>query len=141
MYNASRPRRSSRIRKTIEELPGPNVKFYHGGKPGLKVGDKILPPSVTKASGPETLHEYGSVGRVDRVYLTTEESAARMYASGHPSRRGCVYEVIPDGDLHPDDDCLSPGLSYECESATIVRVIKLSSSARNRALRRAAREK
>jgi hypothetical protein len=114
------------------------TRFYHGGKPGLKVGGKVLPPVLTNASGPETLHEYGSLGRWDRVYLTTSEATARMYASGHPSRKGCVYEVTPDGDVEPDPDCLLPGLSYECASATIVRVIKLSSSARNRALRRAA---
>ncbi len=109
-------------------------KYFHGGIPGLEVGEHILPPSKTHTRN--TLQGYGSVGRKDMVYLTTELASARMFAAGHPSGRGCVYEVKPDGALYQDPDCNEPGLSFMCERATIVRVLPMSSSARRRALRR-----
>jgi len=105
-----------------------NIKrYYHGGVRGLKQGDKILPPSVT---GNSTLlqfaREIAPTGpqREDRVYITTDKKAARLYASVMP--RGDVYEVIPDGELEDDPDCVVAGLSYQCQSATIKRVIDIS---------------
>jgi hypothetical protein len=103
------------------------VKFYHGGIRGLKQGEKILPPSVT---GNSTLLQYATEiapdgpQRKDRIYLTTDKKAARLFASVVP--RGDVYEVIPDSELEDDPDCSVPGISYQCTSATIKRVVELS---------------
>lgn len=109
------------------------MKLYHGGVPGLKPGDRLLPAVVT---GAPSLHPYGSVGRTDMVYVTSVEQEARIFAATHPSGKGCLYEVTANGDLYDDPDCLEPGVSFCCNSATIVRSIKLSSSARHRALLR-----
>lgn len=111
-------------------------KLYHGGKPGLKVGDKLLPPDQT---GAQSLHLYGSIGRNDMVYVTSDEVGARMFAAAHPSLLGWLYEVQPDGDVYDDADYDEPGVSFCCRSATILRVIKLSPSARHRALVRLGR--
>lgn len=106
---------------------GSTKRFYHGGVRGLKKGDKILPPITT---GNSTLLQYAQQidpngpQREDLVYITTDKKAARMYASIIP--RGDVYEVVPDEDLADDPDCTVPGLSYQCASATIKRVVDIS---------------
>ena len=68
----------------------------------------ILPPTVTKAP---SLSEYGAAGvhRRDRVYVTTSQAAALLYAAG--VNRGVIYECEPVGDIEPDPDCSMPGLS------------------------------
>lgn len=95
------------------------VRYYHGGPSGLQIGQKILPPSITRAA---TTADFGARGvcRTDRVYVTTEYLAAYEFACLHPSGRGRVYEVLPDSALVPDPDARGPH-SWECESATIVR--------------------
>jgi len=115
------------------------VSYFHGGAAGLRVGQRILPPSVTGAKGSSTLHGFGSEGRKDMVYLTECLSDARMFAACHPSRRGCVYEVTPESAVFEDPDCFE-GTSVYCASAVVVRVIPMSSSARNRAVRRMLRQ-
>lgn len=103
------------------------VRYYHGGVRGLKQGDKILPPCTT---GNSTLLQYAKEinpncdQRDDRVYLTTHKKTARMYAACLP--RGDIYEVIPDGEIEDDPDCLIKGISYQCQSGTIKRVIDIS---------------
>lgn len=101
------------------------MSFWHGGPPNLKANQLILPPCKT---GYPCASDYGAehVHRRDRVYITTEELAAKMYAAMHPSRRGWVYEVLPVGELEPDPDCNEPGLSYACESAVILRAIPVT---------------
>jgi len=113
------------------------VRLYHGGAPGLKAGDKLLPPNLT---GAPSLHLYGSVGRRDMVYVVSDEHEARMFAAAHPSGRGWLYEVHPDGELYDDPDYFVPGVSFFCESATVLRSVTLSSSARHRALIRLCRQ-
>lgn len=108
------------------ELLSKQKRYYHGGIPGLKKGDKILPPART---GRSTLLKYGreidpkGVQREDRVYLTTDHRAAELFAATYP--RGDVYKVVPDGDVEEDPDCLELGLSYQCQSATIKAVIRV----------------
>lgn len=95
--------------------------YWHGGHPGLEVGDYILPPSETNTT--HTLLEYGSIGRRDRVYLTTEFAGALFFACVHPDG-GHVYEVEPEGELADDPDWFgTSGVSVECQRARIVRVI------------------
>lgn len=104
-----------------------STRYYHGGVRGLRRGDKILPPCTT---GNSTLLEYAREinpncdQRDDKIYLTTDKKWARLFAAALP--RGDVYEVIPDGELEDDPDCLEKGLSYQCQSGTIKRVIDIS---------------
>ena len=111
-------------------------RWYHGGVPGLKRGDKILPPSVTGAvsiadlDAPDISARVAAVHSRDRVYLAADASDARLWASlahahGGRTRGGDLYEVTPDAPLEPDPDYLAgDGGSAQCVSATIVRVIE-----------------
>jgi rifampin ADP-ribosylating transferase len=105
--------------------------YYHGGPRGRMRGEFLLPPVVTRA---RSLSEFGAAGvhRMDRVYVTTMLDAALIYAAGWP--RGVIYECKPIGALEPDPDCSLPGLSWQCEKARVLRVIRLSDSARRRAI-------
>lgn len=95
--------------------------YYHGGKPGRKRGEFLLPPSKTKV---KSCSEYGAAGvhRRDRVYVTTNPTAALMFAAAWPG--GVVYEVAPVGIVSADPDCDLPGLSFECERARVLHVRK-----------------
>lgn len=100
--------------------------YYHGGKPGMKPGQFILPPSFTRA---RTLADFGAEGicRRDRVYVITDFSVASMYAAMFPGKKGgYVYLVEPVGEIEDDPDCNQPGLSFSAEKARIVKVFKLS---------------
>lgn len=109
------------------ELVEPSaLTYWHGGRPGLKPGSYLLPPSITKAP---CCSDYGAaaVHRRDRVYVTTQQAAALVFAAGHPD--GVIYECEPVGAIVPDPDCSDPGLSFECEKARIVRCFKPSREA------------
>ena len=100
--------------------------YYHGGRPGMKPGQLILPSSVT---GARSLADHGASGvcRRDRVYVATQFEAACLYAAMYPSKKAaCVYLVEPIGEIEPDPDCNLPGLSFSAEKARIVKVIKLT---------------
>jgi hypothetical protein len=117
-----------------EESMSERVSYWHGGQAGRRVGTQILPPSRTNAKN--TLYGAGTavVARRDRVYVTTDFGAALLYAVGHPSN-GHVYKVEPVGPLTPDPDCSLSGLSWECESATILRVHKPTGKEKRMVLR------
>ena len=102
-----------------------NIKYYHGGKRGIPRNAFILPPIITKA---RSLAEFGAAGvtRLDRVYVTTEIQAALLYAAG--CKNGVIYECEPLGTIEPDPDCRLAGLSYQCEKARVIRIIKPSQS-------------
>lgn len=95
--------------------------YWHGGRSGIQRGAYILPPTVTKTP---SLSEFGAAGvhRRDRVYVTTSQAAALLYAAS--VKRGVIYECEPIGDLEPDPDCLMQGLSWQCEKARVIRCIK-----------------
>lgn len=95
--------------------------FWHGGRPGVQRGAFLLPPSITKSKHCG-LYGAGNVHRTDRVYVTTEQAAALLYASGWPN--GVIYQCEPIGTLEDDPDCWKPGLSFQCEKARVLRVIK-----------------
>ncbi|MEN6549384.1 MAG: hypothetical protein ABFE07_25340 [Armatimonadia bacterium] len=97
------------------------MTYFHGGVRGLRVGDYLLPPDST---GARSCSEFGGAGvhRNDRVYITPSPEAALLYAAGQD--RGVVYQCMPVGDIEPDPDCTMPGLSWQCEKARIVKVIK-----------------
>jgi protein gp37 len=95
-------------------------RYYHGGKPRMKEGAYLLPPSKT---GKSTLLQYAKqidpncVQRADRVYLTTDYMSALMFAMGYPN--GEVYRAIPDLPLEEDPDCTEKGLSFQTPQALI----------------------
>lgn len=100
--------------------------WYHGGIPGLKVGDRLVPPSEHGKQA--TLSQYaaqidnGQIMRQDRVYLTSAKDHATVYAAMYPD--GAVYEATPDEGYTDDPDCSEPGLSIEATGATITKVIR-----------------
>ena len=99
------------------------MSYYHGGPRGFQPKAYLLPPSLTRAKSTTDLMG-ASVHRQDRVYLTTQYSAALLYAAAF--NRGVIYEVEPVGTLEADPDCTLDGLSFQCERARIVKVHKVS---------------
>lgn len=97
------------------------ITYWHGGPAGIPRGAFLLPPVVTRA---RSCSDHGAAGvhRRDRVYVTTDRAAALLYAAGH--RRGVLYLVEPLGTLEPDPDCTALGLSWQCEKARVLRVVK-----------------
>lgn len=97
------------------------MNYFHGGAPDLNVGDYILPPSIT---GAKSTASFGAAGvcDVNSVYISTDFNDALIFACFHPSRRGVVYEVEPEGEIMEDKDCLVHGLSFECSRAKILKV-------------------
>jgi protein gp37 len=96
-------------------------KYYHGGIPGLKPGEKLLPPNIT---GKSTLLQYAHLiapdgpQLADRVYFTTAAEMAELFALVYPN--GDVYRAIPKGPIERDPDCLEEGLGYQASEASIV---------------------
>ena len=101
------------------------MAYFHGGIAGIKRGAFLLPPNIT---GSRSLSDYGAsaVHRTDRVYITTHQTAALIYAAS--VKNGVIYECEPVGKLEPDPDCSLPGLSWQCEKAKVIRCIKLKKS-------------
>lgn len=102
------------------------MTFFHGGVPGLKVGDYVLPPDKTGTT--RTLSQYAAeLGgpadtlRTDLVYLTTERQVAKAYAAFYPD--GALYQVLPESPVDRDPDCYTPGLSWHCPAAVVVVVV------------------
>jgi hypothetical protein len=106
----------------IQESAKPVARYFHGGNRGLKVGDYILPPSVTGRSSASDF-DAKIIHRKDRVYVSTSQSDAQLCASG--CREPIVYEVDPEGELERDSDCKS-GVSFACPKARIISVHKIS---------------
>jgi Rifampin ADP-ribosyl transferase len=101
------------------------VRLFHGGTRKLHRGDVLLPPERT---GAPTTADFGAAGvcRPDRVYLTTDLEAARLFAiMAPPKGNGSVYEVEPIGDLEVDPDYLAEDESaYAVPMARILRVVE-----------------
>ncbi|MFF2964284.1 hypothetical protein ACFVT1_36580 [Streptomyces sp. NPDC057963] len=102
------------------------MAYFHGGVPGLKPGDRILPPDSTGtehrlSAYAEEIDGPAHARRTDIVYLTTDRQVARVYAAFRPD--GALYRVEPVGAVEPDPDCMSPGLSWRCRAATITAVV------------------
>lgn len=115
------------------------ARWYHGGFPGLKRGQQILPPSVTgvmsvadkSIDAPAGLRaRVEAVHRADVVYLAADPRSARLFAALAPAygggrRGGDLYEVTPDGPVERDPDYLpDDGGGVTCRSATVVRIVE-----------------
>lgn len=101
----------------------PAARYFHGGVPGLAPGGLLLPPETTGTARTLTADvlDMGGAARLDRVYVTGAREVARVYAALYPD--GALYEVVPDGELVADPDCLVAGVSWECPAARVVRVV------------------
>jgi hypothetical protein len=102
--------------------------YYHGGVPGLGLGDLLLPPSKSGVkAGADYLPDQNRTSHVrrDRVYLGTDHGIGVMFAAMYPEREGgWIYEVEPIGTVEPDADWAGePGVSVQVESARVVRVL------------------
>ena len=100
-------------------------KFFHGGVPGLRVGDRILSASRVGIFG----HNLIPSNPCDptRVYVTTDYDEARSYAAIYKDLRnqtlpGDVYEVRAVGDLLSDPDYRGFDTHYSCDSARVIRI-------------------
>ncbi len=99
--------------------------FFHGGFGGLQVGQFVLPPAKTRAATTASYTIARGICDPKRVYVTTDLGAALVYACMHPSGSGKIYEVEPLGGLETDPDAKIEGLSYSCNAARVLRVIRL----------------
>jgi len=102
------------------------TRYFHGGYPGLKPGQLILPPNQTGTDHrlSAIAAEHGGPAystRTDIVYVATGRDVARAFAAFYPD--GALYEVEPRGRLEPDPDSGIPGLSWQCPAAEVLTVV------------------
>lgn len=110
---------------------GPMVLF-HGGMPGLRVGQWILPPTLTGVKGSDQYATYDpGTYSPDLVYMVTDLEQARMFAAmcptgsggrGSGERGGDVYRVQPAIPVALDPDCVTEGMSWCAPRALIVGI-------------------
>ena len=116
------------------------IRYYHGGVPGLSVGDYILPNGETgnwEAHAqlvPHHVQEQVVNMRAEagysrhQVYITTDLMVAMAWASMYVTLQkvlgtGTVYEVEPDSPLGPDPDFrLFPDVFLTSPRAKIIHV-------------------
>jgi len=124
-------------------MPDENIArtpLFHGGCPGLKVGDLILP--ADRVDTDSVSGSQGAPYRTDRVYVTSDVLVARSYAGVYASPKalrdqlggklpsfrelsyGDVYEVEPLGALEPDLDYETPNLSFQTTHARVLTVVE-----------------
>jgi hypothetical protein len=100
-------------------------RWWHGGKPGLRPGEYLLPPTVSKSTDTH-LTKYAEFidasfpVRDDVVYLAKLRRHAEVFAAVLPD--GDVYECrITESDfIGPDPD--APGHAVMVRRAQIVRI-------------------
>lgn len=104
------------------------MRYFHGGAPGLRVGDRIEPQPLGEGrhllDGCPTCEarKAGQQLATDdldpsKVYVTTDREYARFFAAGYP--RGALYVVEPVGEMTPS---LDPVPSWGCSAARITGV-------------------
>lgn len=107
------------------------MRYWHGGAPGLKAGDLIVPPPpgavghlVDGCAVCEARRAGQQLPDDDNnptwVYVTTDREYARLYAAGYP--RGALYVVDPVGDLYDRTGEHDPMPSWGCSSARVLSV-------------------
>lgn len=125
------------------QVPGVR-KYWHGGAPGLQVGD-VLMSRIMQAQQPLQRvalapRPFDEVTLHDRVYFSDNEDFARAYAYQHelatPSgtivSRGTLYEVEPVGSIEEDEDFAGCAVSWCSPSAVITAVLDIDVRMRER---------
>lgn len=117
-----------------------DVEVWHGGAPGLKVGDYILPAGETGAKDRgvwaqaerdlavykwDERHE----PRRDLVYLSILRPVALEFAVAHVSRKGQLYLCRPERPIKPDPDNYD-GTSWTAPRALILAVFPIGKKTR-----------
>lgn len=103
--------------------------LFHGGVPGLRVGQWILPPAVTGGKSADQYATYDpGVYDPALVYMVTELEQARMFAAmcptgSGPGRGGDVYRVQPTIPVALDPDCRKEGTSWCASRALILGIV------------------
>ncbi|MFJ9461057.1 hypothetical protein ACIRST_39060 [Kitasatospora sp. NPDC101447] len=112
-------------------------RYFHGGVPGLNVGDWIVPhpPRVhpgcaeceARAKGRQIRMPDGRLSEPptrhpDRAYLSTDKDYARWYASR--GWLGDLYRVRPEGDVAESEE--DPFPTFTAAAAVIVQVVDRS---------------
>ncbi|MFD6935293.1 hypothetical protein ACFWAP_03925 [Streptomyces goshikiensis] len=126
-------------------------RLFHGGVPGLKVGDLVEPSPprhvvgcavcAARARGEDyVVPDLGSIdpptGRPDRVYFTSDREYGRFYAS--LAWRGDLYVVEPVGDIEPSTEDYFPTWCAPAARVLSVytRAVQLTMPERRRLYRR-----
>lgn len=119
--------------------------YYHGGVPGLRPGELLVPSEpnfiddcpicrakkagINTGIDPLTVHP-------DRIYITSDREYARFYASKY--WRGDLYKVEPVGELEPSAEDYFP--TWTVASARVIhayaRCVTLTDTQRRALLRR-----
>ena len=103
------------------------TRYWHGGIPGLRVGELIEPGHeraikdgcpICEARKAGTAAIDAPSAHADRIYITTDRLYAKHYASLYG--RGDLYRVEPIGDL-----LRSTEDSYETYAVTAARVVSV----------------
>jgi hypothetical protein len=89
----------------------PNPPLFHGGVPGLKPGDRLLPPLWTGEPG-------DCDGKGWSVWLTASVEEAWSFAH---RVRGDVYQAHPEGSIRLDGNGVTPAVP--AEAAVVVAVV------------------
>lgn len=139
---------SGRVESTTVDTRPP--RLFHGGKPGLRAGDRIEPgqPHYVDGCAICEAHKVGKEVAVsgvvidpanhepDRVFVSTDRNYARFYASKYP--RGDLYTVDPIGDIVPSD--ADPFPSWHVDGAVVrgvaERYVQLTPKQRRRLMER-----
>lgn len=113
------------------------TRYWHGGAPGLSVGDELLSRDDAERSlSTPTTHSLQrgyalGVTRPDRVYFSSDRDFARAYAAkfqrtdqdtGVVFERGSLYRVEPVGNVEDDPDYAGRDVSWCAPKARIVAV-------------------
>lgn len=103
--------------------------FFHGGYPGLRVGEKILPKAVTKKeNGTRNKSEWMWVDE-KMVYITPDFQLAKGYANAYGTDdvfgggHGWVYRIQPVGEVKEDPNSCKDFPSKVCKEAVVLEVV------------------
>lgn len=104
-----------------------HVRYFHGGKPGLRPGEYVVPSPPhyvdgcaiceAKKQGRDVPYDPAN-HRPDQVFVTIDREYARFYASKLP--RGDLYVVDPEGELVESSEDHFP--TWSCPRARVVSV-------------------
>lgn len=125
-----------------------DIRYFHGGFPGLKPGDIIRPMpdgqrrnhndcAICRARNSGEASPLDSApAHPDRVYITTDRLYGRFYAS--LAVRGDLYVVRPVGAMTAsDEDHFPTWIAAEAEVVSVYdRAVQLTAGQRRQLLRR-----